>query len=266
MRKRCQCSVGSIFAASVRRCFSCIALNTYHPTSPGTVDIGGSLDFRWSSRTGAILVLPRGAAREELWNSDACYHHAAQNSERWFEHASRRRRTRDPGSLYFVTGHYKTNAYGLATVSDTLDRGSLKFSTAAPGFRGRASFAYFWEHCGTAITRAGPAQPGDKKNQCVFVSGFTITKQKRVLPARLRGKPKIVDITGAKIQDPPDPYGDGVSHQSEYSVGSEVSNCIPAEEENTSHADSEADNDLVVEDLSAIPHVRITDHRTELTN
>jgi len=98
------------------------------------------------------------------------------------------------------------------------------------------------------------------------VSGFTITKQKRVLPARLRGKPKIADITGAKIQDPPDLYGDGVSHQSEYSVGSEVSNCIPAEEENISHADSEADNDLVVEDLSAIPHVRITDHRTELTN
>jgi hypothetical protein len=225
--------------------------NAYHPTSSGPVSIGGSLDFKWSSRTGAILVLPRGAAREELWNSDAYYHHAAQNSARWFDYASRRRRTRDPGSLYFVTGHYKTSAFGLATVLDTSDSGSLKFSATAPGFQGRAYFAYSWEQCGTAIRRAGPAQPSSKKKKRVFVRGFTITKQKRVFWEKV----KIANIRGAKIPGPADPYDEGGSYGSDNHSGSGGSGDPPVEDEDTSHPGPEDDNELVVENISAMPHV-----------
>jgi hypothetical protein len=179
-------------------------LTAHNLTSSNIASIGGNIDFSWSSKTGAILVLPQGAARETLWYSDFCYHYVAENCAKWFAHACERRRTLDHGSLYFVTGHHKANTYGLATVPDTSNSRSLKFGAITPVVQGGASFGYAWVQCGTAIPRAGPEQPSDNKNQCVFVSGFTITK-KKVFGTKLLKKVKITDIAGAKMQDPADP-------------------------------------------------------------
>lgn len=219
--------------------------------SSGAACIGGSLDFKWSSRKGAILVLPRGAARKELWNTDTYYHHAARNSAKWFDYACRRRRTQDPGSLYFVTGHHKACAYGLATVSDASDSGSLKFSAVAPGVEGTALFVYSWEQCGTAIRRAGPEQPSDNKNQCVFVRGFTITKRKRIFGP---SDTKLTNIMGHKIQNPPDPYSR--APPSDINPGSGASADPPTEHPNANDGNSEDENCLVVETISAPPQVR----------
>jgi hypothetical protein len=215
------------------------------------VTMGGSLDFKWSSNTGAILVLPRGAAREELWNCDAYYRHAVQNSARWFDHACRQRETGDPGSLYFVTGHYKTSAYGLATVSDASDSASLKFSAIAPGFQSSAMYAYSWERCGTTIHRTGPVQPNDNKNQCVFASGLTITK-KGMFGIPHFEKIKIADITGAKIKDPANPHSEKGPDPSNNNSGN-------AESEEPAPEDSD-DIAMVVDDLSSTPQVRLFFH------
>jgi hypothetical protein len=217
-------------------------------TSSDIASIGGSIDFNWSSKTGAILVLPQGAARETLRNSDFAYHYVAKNCAKWFSYACERRRTQDPGSLYFVTGHHKTNAYGLATVSDTSNSGSLKFCATAPVVQGSASIGYTWVRCGAAIPRAGPEQPSDNKNQCVFVSGFTITK-KKVFGTKLLKKVKITDIAGAKMQDPADPYTEQDPDPSDNTSGNED----PVPEDGD-------DNAMVVDSLSPMTRVRIFCH------
>jgi hypothetical protein len=121
-------------------------------------------------------------------------------------------------------------------------------------------FAYSWERCGTAIPRSGPAQPSDNKNQCVFVRGFTITKQQGVFRTRFREKTRIADISGAKIQDPADPYSENGPHVSDNNPGSGMSEDRPAQNEDASNQNIEEDNGLVVEILSVMPQVRTLFH------
>lgn len=228
--------------------------------SPGNSG-GGSLGFKWSSCVGAVLVLPQGADLEQLWSNDEFYHYAEQNASKFFDYACRRRRTSDPGSIYLVTGHSKTSAWGLATVSGTSEGVTLKFNASCSGAEGSLSVSCVWEQCGTAIPRVSPSQPGERRNQCIFVEGFTITKQKKSVFKRFSGRKSkydISDIHGNKTKDVG--WESWRADGSDSSSGSDnpASNSnSPTERGDSITADLPQDASFIIDDISSVPEVCI---------
>lgn len=167
---------------------------------------GGRIEFSWSCEKGAVLILPRGASREKLWDNDRFMNFAQQNAQQWFEYAAQRRHWEPNGEtskiLYVVTGCVKTSAWAMATVSNNSGSASLSLCATAPVVQGNAACSYQWQRQSPAFVHSGPRIPSDRENQCVFVQGFSIKLRKGVGFARLSRKIQmdITDISGTNTQ------------------------------------------------------------------
>jgi hypothetical protein len=173
----------------------------------GSSILGGSIEFSWSCEKGAVLILPRGASREKLWDNDRFMNYAQQNAPQWFKYAGRRRHWEPNGEtskiLYVITGCVKTSAWAMATVSNNSGSASLSLCAAAPVVQGNAACSYQWQRQSPAFVHSGPRIPSDRENQCVFVQGFSIKLRKGVGFARLGRKIQIdiADMSGTKTQN-----------------------------------------------------------------
>ncbi|KAF9059608.1 hypothetical protein BDP27DRAFT_1192178, partial [Rhodocollybia butyracea] len=76
------------------------------PGVPGT-SAGGGVEVIFSRSSGALLMLPDGAARADYQNISALRQHAAKNAKSWFQFINGPL-GRETSSLYLITGHDKT--------------------------------------------------------------------------------------------------------------------------------------------------------------
>ena len=153
---------------------------------------GAGLEFTCSNTRGAILVLPDGATYT-VAKSTGNFLHSLENVRAWFQHAVERGRVCN--SLTLVTGHIKCKSWGVAAISNTSksESVSLNFSLAGAG-DGSLSASHSWQGYSPWMCNSGPKVTSRKANQCVFISGFRITRQRRLSPLRLLSEVKVTDL------------------------------------------------------------------------
>ena len=148
------------------------------------------IEFSSSSNQGALLVLPEGADKHDLFNLRLFEREALRCGKSWYEFAvTKLGRTRiSPDSLYLITGCHKTSSWSLAAFHQS--SGSCNFNakfTAGQIINGNISAAYNWQMASGVPCRIGPEPYGEVKNQTVFIRGFKIAIRENALLSLLRG-------------------------------------------------------------------------------
>jgi len=145
--------------------------------------------------------MPDITTQIDLKNLDRFYQHIGTHAESWYQYANgpAMGRRLDNSGLCLVIGCDKTNSWGIATFSNSIEQTTsrLQFRPVASS-AGDPGCSYIWEHSGTAHSpRVGPSRREhlvqSTYNQCLFVRYLDIKLRKRALPGF--GGP-----TGVKIQ------------------------------------------------------------------
>ena len=135
------------------------------------------IEFSSSSNEGALLVLPEGADKHDLYNLLLFEREALRCGKSWYEFAvTKLGRTRiSPDSIYLITGCHKTSSWSLAAFYQS--SGSCNFNaqfTAGKIINGNINAAYNWRMTSAVPCRIGPEPYDEVKNQTVFIRGFKI--------------------------------------------------------------------------------------------
>ncbi len=164
-----------------------------------------SFEFSTRKESAAILCLPNSATKHEIFNKAAIKAYATANGAAWYNYVNSPQylgREVPNGSLYVVTGCDKTDSWGTAAVSKPSHSRSVCLSFVAAGMPGgdiRAS--HTWSAGFSADTRVYPLPstsypyPVDRKNQCIFARGFTISLSDGLFKSN--GKTVLKDISGS---------------------------------------------------------------------
>lgn len=185
--------------------------------------------FTWTSSEGAILHLPRGAARlsspPELFRDVAL-----RGAKNWYRFANITLRRGVPnGSLYLITGCDKARSWMVGSFSDSSSESQASFKLNAAGFGGgRVAYSYSWETSCPAVYRTGPppsidspddlhqhepeidrdnhffqADAPDGQNQCVFLRGYRIMLRTSPISLVLGGstKTEVLSISATNPKD-----------------------------------------------------------------
>ncbi|KAF9002748.1 hypothetical protein BDQ17DRAFT_1425702 [Cyathus striatus] len=144
--------------------------------------------FECYGTEGAILCTPRTTYLEELQNERALHDFIYTNGEHWYSYAVNQcGRPIRKDSLYFITGHVKTQSWGIATFDHHMPKpfNVLKFGSLSRWnglrYRGDSCRTYVWKESRSATARSGPTDPSlsgggiECDNQCLFVHGFKIS-------------------------------------------------------------------------------------------
>ncbi|KAE9402506.1 hypothetical protein BT96DRAFT_785704, partial [Gymnopus androsaceus JB14] len=80
-----------------------------------TLTIGAEIELNFTRSSGAVLMLPDGAARVDYQNRASFLEYAAQNAKSWYDFVNGPLgRETENGSLYLITGHDKTCPWEMA--------------------------------------------------------------------------------------------------------------------------------------------------------
>jgi len=145
--------------------------------------------------------MPDAVLQSDLNNLERFYQHIGTHAESWYQYANgpdMGRRLENNG-LCLVIGCDKTNSWGIATFSNSMEQTTsrLQFLPVASS-SGDVGRSYTWEHSGTAQSpRVGPSVGGPLQqsslNQCLFVRYLVFKLRKRVVPG-------FTGPSGVKIQ------------------------------------------------------------------
>jgi len=157
------------------------------------------LEFESSAAEGAVLAMPDAAFQSDLKNLDRFYQHIGTHAESWYQYANGpgMGRRLDNSGLCLVIGCDKTNSWGIATFSNSMEQTTsrLQFLPVASSSNGGPGCLYVWDHSGTANShRVGPRRESLRRaphSQCLFV---------RYLDIKLRKRTLLSGPTGVKIQ------------------------------------------------------------------
>jgi hypothetical protein len=136
-------------------------------------------------------VLPEGATCT-IAKSAARFVRSIENVRSWFNHAAARDRIFT--SLTLITGHIKTNSWGVAAISNELNMGSISLNFSLTGGEGSISASHSWQGYSPWMCNSGPRPPSCRRNQCVFIMGYKITKRHRLTPLRILSEVKVTDL------------------------------------------------------------------------
>jgi len=145
--------------------------------------------------------MPDTTIQSDLKDLDKFYQHIGTHAESWYRYANGpgMGRRLDNSGLCLVIGCDKTNSWGIATFSNSMEQTTsrLQFLPVVSSSSGPGRL-YTWEHSGTAHSpRVGPSRREplgqSSYNQCLFIRYLDIKLRKRALPGF--GGP-----TGVKIQ------------------------------------------------------------------
>jgi len=148
------------------------------------------LEFESSASEGAVLAMPDTAIQSDLKDLDRFYQHIGTHAESWYRYANGpgMGRRLDNSGLCLIIGCDKTNSWGIATFSNSMEQTTsrLQFRPVASS-SGDPGCSYIWEHSGTAhCPRVGPSRREplgqSSYNQCLFVRYLDIKLRKRALP------------------------------------------------------------------------------------
>ncbi|KAJ7067429.1 hypothetical protein C8F01DRAFT_667634 [Mycena amicta] len=160
---------------------------------------GSSVTLSFHSKVGAALVLPQGASRENLLPVARFRHYVQRHADRWYAFAqtsgfhpeplptSASRNSHDEDALFVVTGCDKTSAWGIATASSLSASVGFSLKVALVGLvEGTLEPKFEWHQTSSATVRTSSHSDADAdalgpENQCVFVRGFFVPRQRRIL-------------------------------------------------------------------------------------
>jgi len=134
--------------------------------------------------------MPDTTIQSDLKNLDRFYQHIGTHAESWYRYANGpdMGRRLDNSGLCLVIGCDKTNSWGIATFSNSMEQTTsrLQFRPVASS-SGDPGCSYTWDHSGTAHSpRVGPSRREplgqSSYNQCLFVRYLHIKLRKRALP------------------------------------------------------------------------------------
>ena len=147
------------------------------------------LEFESSAAEGAVLAIPDAAFQSDLKNLDRFYQHIGTHAESWYRYANGpdMGRRLDNSGLCLVIGCDKTNSWGIATFSNSMEQTTsrLQFLPIASSSNGGPGCLYTWDHSGTANShRVGPRRESLRRaphSQCLFIRYLDIKLRKRAL-------------------------------------------------------------------------------------
>ncbi|KJA16731.1 hypothetical protein HYPSUDRAFT_206826 [Hypholoma sublateritium FD-334 SS-4] len=133
--------------------------------------------FYSKKREGGILILPRGASRQDMTATDRLYEYVQRNAPHWYQvvNGYSDYAMRPNGSLVIVTGCDKAADYANASFSNTEDKShriSLRYTWKPnydlPWTRHDHADVHWFQPYGDDIISASP-------NQCVFVRTLRVS-------------------------------------------------------------------------------------------
>jgi hypothetical protein len=160
--------------------------------------------FETTSTQGAILVLPDGGSRSDALNKRKFRELITHNAVSWYQFANETLgRDIQNGSLYLITGRDASPSYGVASFSDNSGTESVAASfLATEGEDDHRRRVYSWRTHHSISHRTGIGENG-LMNQCVFLRGFRIAVNERLLG---QGSDELIsDVQFSQITEPPSP-------------------------------------------------------------
>lgn len=145
-------------------------------------------------------MLPDGASAT-FAKSEARFLRSIENAHSWFEHAEERDRVER--SLILVTGHVKSRSWGVAAIANTARAGSVSLNFSLSEAVGSSlSGSHSWQGYSPWMCNTGPRTPSRRSNQCVFLTGFKITRRHRLSPFRLLSEVRAITLKDGKTSYP----------------------------------------------------------------
>ena len=143
--------------------------------------------------------MPDPAIQSDLRDLDRFYQHIGTHAESWYKYANGpgMGRRLDNSGLCLIIGCDKTNSWGIATFSNSMEQTTsrLQFLPVESSSNGGPGCLYTWDHSGTANShRVGPRRESLRRaphSQCLFV---------RYLDIKLRKHALLSGPAGVKIQ------------------------------------------------------------------
>ncbi|KAK7036648.1 hypothetical protein VNI00_011581 [Paramarasmius palmivorus] len=138
---------------------------------PKEVSYGSRITSKHSD--GALLLLPDGASRNDYLNEDLFEDYARENAISWYTYVNGDLgRCVGGNALTLVTGVDNAKTWGVATFSRSLPD-TVHSMDFVPGIQ--TATKYWFQTYRSAIVDAGPVQPHDELDQCVFIRGFRVS-------------------------------------------------------------------------------------------
>ena len=143
-----------------------------------------SFQFVCPPPDGAILVLPNGATRIDLYDRKPMEDYIKQNIARWFSGIGERE------GLIIVTGADKCSSWGTACYSGVTRSEVITFTSVGHPCDGSPA-SYAWQPPYSVRSRSGPgAEAEQNENQCVFIRGYKAKLRPRKLQVPISGMVK----------------------------------------------------------------------------
>ena len=151
---------------------------------------------------GALLVLPNGAARQDLFFLNNIQEYARRNVLSWFLHVHGTLGLEaEAGPLYLVTGHDKCENWCVGSYTNLSTDIGLPLSFTPHGINDGGIVLYSPADPGSIDTRAFAEEEGNSANQCIFIRGYKMTLCKSLLERIVMGPVKITDIVPPKPEN-----------------------------------------------------------------
>ncbi|KAK7030244.1 hypothetical protein VNI00_014261 [Paramarasmius palmivorus] len=170
-------------------------------TIPGSpVGVGASIEISFDKESGAALMLPTGAKRENMLDLKAFREYAQANAVSWYYFVNNTLgRDAENGSIYLVTGVDKSDAWENAVFdsSQSSQSCSLLFESVGIG-SGRMKLSQSSVYQSSVTSRASVASAQD--NQALFIRGFRISLRSG-LSVRILGEVKVASTDKSPMKD-----------------------------------------------------------------
>jgi hypothetical protein len=146
----------------------------------------------------AVLVLPEGAASQDLKSTATFCSYALKHAVLWYQFANDiLGRDAPNGSLCLVTGWHKSTAWALASIDShsKTEPLILKFAAVEPA-EASMTTSFSWERSSHSV-RIGPPHYTEEpvQNQCIFLRGIRPMINRGV--AAFKGRVKITSLDEA---------------------------------------------------------------------
>jgi hypothetical protein len=156
-----------------------------------------------SSNEGAVLILPDGGSRCNLRPLNKFREYAMLQAEKWYQFVNGQlSRMVSDDSLYLVTGLDKTSSWGVASISNLVEKTAFSLTvTATDDTSIPATRRYAWDRTGQVTARAGPRHQARYENQCIFIRGYKISVREDLISAALKGPANVSHIIDLNPSD-----------------------------------------------------------------
>ncbi|KAK7020747.1 hypothetical protein VNI00_017602 [Paramarasmius palmivorus] len=164
-------------------------------TVPGSpVGVGASIEISFDKESGAALMLPTGANRENMLDLKAFREYAQANAASWYHFVNNTLgRDAENGSIYLVTGVDRSDAWENAVFDSSQSSQSCSLLFESVGISGRMKLSQSSIYQSSVTHRASTTNA--QYNQALFIRGFRISLRSG-LSVRVLGEVKVA--TSAK--------------------------------------------------------------------